>query len=70
MPESHVIPLAKQLTAEFGDVLPPALITTTVAAAWRDVPTHDQSAVQQMARADVTALAEAVTRSSASSPAA
>jgi hypothetical protein len=70
MPESRLTPLAEQLTAEFGDVLPPALINTTVAAAWRDVPTRDESAVQQMARTDVTALAEAVTRSSASSSAA
>lgn len=70
MPESEAAPLAEQLAAEFGDVLPPALIATTVAAAWRDVPTHDDSAVQEMARTDVTALAEAVSRSSTSSPAA
>lgn len=51
MPESEIAPPAEQLTAEFGDVLPPALITTTVAAAWHDIPTHDDAAVQEMARA-------------------
>lgn len=70
MPESEVAPLAEQPAIEFGDVVPPALIATTVAAAWHDVPIQDDSAVQEMARADVTALAEAVRRSSTRSPAA
>ena len=65
MPESPVEPLAHQLTAEFGDVLPPALIATTVTAAWHAVPDHDARAVEELARADVSGLAEAVARRSA-----
>ena len=48
-------PLADQLTAEYGDVLPPTLITSTVAA----------SDAEETARADVAALADAVVRSGA-----
>ena len=64
MSESPLAPLAHELTAEFGDVLPPELIRTTVTAAWHAVPTHDTGAVEEIARTDVAGLAEAVTRRS------
>lgn len=60
-------PLAEELTAEYGDVLPPTLITNTVTAVWDAVPSHDERVVQATARADVAGLAEAVVRS-ASTP--
>ena len=63
---SSPAPLAEELAAEFGDVLPPTLIASTVTAAWEAVPTHDEQVVQATARADVAALAEAVVRSSSS----
>lgn len=70
MPEFPAAPLAAQLTDEYGDVVPAGLITTTVAAAWRAVPTHDDVEVREMARMDVAALADAVTRRGSAAPAA
>ena len=61
---SAFAPLVEQLTDEFGHLLPADLIASTAAAAWRDVPTHDELAVRDAARADLAALAEAVLRRS------
>ena len=60
-------PLAEELTAEYGDVLPPTLITNTVTAAWFAVPSHDDGLVRATACADVAGLAEAVVRCAATS---
>lgn len=70
MSESEVAPLTEQLAAEFVDALPPALVASTVAAAWRDVPTHDAAVVHEVARVDVTELAAAVARRGTAFPAA
>ena len=61
---SALTPLVEQLTERFGHVLPADLVASTVAAAWRDVPRHDEAAVRGAAEADVAALAEAVLRRS------
>lgn len=56
-------PLAGQLAAEYRDLLPPALVETTVAAlAASGLGAADQLSAEQLARADVAALAAAVTR--------
>lgn len=62
--DTQTAPLAEELTAEYGDVVPDALISRTVQAAWHAVPTHDGSAVAQLARTDVAAIADAVMRNS------
>lgn len=61
--------LTAELVQEYGDLLPPTLITQTVAAAaaapsepYPDEPV-DAAVVEQTARHDVSALAEAVRRS-------
>jgi hypothetical protein len=55
--------LTDDLTVEYGDTLPPALIARTVQAA-ADAPDAGAGpgAVERTARADVAALAEAVRR--------
>ena len=56
-------PLAAELVAEFGHVLPPALILHTVAAARDALPgEQDDDTTARTARTDVVALAEAVAR--------
>jgi hypothetical protein len=65
----RVSTLTAQVTSEFGDVVPPTLIASTVASA-AVVPTGEDSDVPDtIARADVAALAEAVRRASAKQPA-
>ena len=55
--------LTDDLTVEHGDVLPSALIASTVrAAACSSDAVHDPASVEQTARADVAALADAVRR--------
>ena len=56
--------LAAELVAEFGHVLPPALILHTVAAAGDSLPGEqdDDDTTARTARTDVVALAEAVAR--------
>ena len=61
-------PIAERLTREFGDVLPSSLIESTVSTAWHAVPDHDETAVTMTARADISALADAVIRSSSTGP--
>ena len=53
-------PLAEQLVAEFGHVVPPTLIRSTVAAATGG--RAGDSTAARTARADVEALADAVAR--------
>lgn len=60
--------LTAELVQKYGDLLPPTLITQTVAAAAASSePYPDESAdaavVERTARHDVSALAEAVRRS-------
>lgn len=63
--------LTSELTAEYGDVVPPTLIESAVASAAgsaRGVDDREQ-AVEQIARADVAALADAVHRAADVQPA-
>ncbi len=61
----HTTSLTADLTTEHGDVLSPELIASTVrAAASTPDAARDESAVEQTARADVAALADAVRRRS------
>lgn len=62
--DDQTAPLAEELTSQYGDVVPDALISRTVQAAWHAVPTHDGSAVAELARTDVAAMASALMRSS------
>ena len=56
-------PLAEQLVEEFGHVVPPTLIRSTVVAATGSHPAEDDDgAAARTARADVEALADAVAR--------
>ncbi len=58
--------ITTDLIAEFGDEIPPTLITSTVEAAATTPPAYpDEPDLRERARADVTALAEALRRSSA-----
>lgn len=59
MQTSHV---TAELTAEYGDLVPPALIANAVEAAARQAPDADDAAVADTARSDVAALADAVRR--------
>ncbi len=55
--------LTDDLTVEHGDVLPTTLIASTVrAAAGSPDAVRDPASVEQTARADVAALADAVRR--------
>ncbi len=56
--------ITTELIAEFGDVLPPTLITSTVEAAATCAPAYpDEPDLRARAREDVSALAEATRRS-------
>lgn len=58
--------ITSALIAEFGDELPPTLISTTVEAAATIAPAYpEEPDLRQRAREDVSALAEARRRSSA-----
>jgi hypothetical protein len=59
-------PLVAELAEAYGDVLPPALITSTVEAAAVRPP--DAPPADEAARQDVAALAEAVKRAASSDP--
>ena len=56
--ETTSAPLVQQLTDEYGEVLPPAMISATVASARRP----------EAAREDLEALAEAVRRRDSAQP--
>lgn len=59
MPTSH---LTADLTAEYGDLVPPALIAHAVDTAAAHAAGAQDEAVAAAARADVAALADAVRR--------
>ena len=62
MDDAALTPIRDELAAEYGEVVPDSLLTSTVTAAWAAVPTHDDAQVRELARTDVAALAEAVLR--------
>lgn len=58
--------ITTDLIAEFGDVLPPTLITSTVEAAASVAPAYpEEPDLRHRAREDVSALADAMKRSTA-----
>ena len=60
---SPLAPLAEQLVAEFGHVVPATLVRSTVTAATDGRGAADDvGSAARTARADVEALAEAITR--------
>lgn len=61
----RVSTLTAELTDEYGDVVPPTLIASTVASAAVLPAAEDGDVPDATARADVAALAEAVRRASA-----
>ena len=64
MDAADVPDLTSQLVAEYGDVLPPGLIASTVETAASLPPTYpDEPDLRTRARDDVAALAEARHRS-------
>jgi hypothetical protein len=60
---SHLDDVVRQLSVDFEDVLPPSLIAESVHAAVPAAGAPEPEAVEQVAREDLSALAEAVTRS-------
>jgi hypothetical protein len=55
--------VVSQLSTEFEDVLPPSLIAESVHAAVPPAGAPAPEAVEQVAREDLSALAQALTRS-------